>query len=184
MVWDHYQRGEIEAIRNYCETDVMNTWLVYLRFQYLRGQLDAPGLDEEYVRVRRLLDASDAPHWKAFREAWVQTDSAAAAAAVCRWLTGLVASNSPAETAEVLDLTLEGAGVLASPGGKRVLVPGALAGEQISFRRQRRRRNFDEGVLLEVLRPSPRARRSCLRILFALWRLFTAAPASPLPSWP
>jgi predicted PolB exonuclease-like 3'-5' exonuclease len=28
MVWDHYQRGEIEAIRNYCETDVMNTWLV------------------------------------------------------------------------------------------------------------------------------------------------------------
>jgi 23S rRNA (uracil1939-C5)-methyltransferase len=65
-----------------------------------------------------------------------------------------VASNSPAEIAEVIDLTLDGAGVVASPGGKRVLVPGALAGEQISFRRQRRRRNFDEGVLLEVLRPS------------------------------
>lgn len=65
-----------------------------------------------------------------------------------------MASNSPAEIAEVIDLTLEGAGVVASPGGKRVLVPGALAGEQISFRRQRRRRNFDEGVLLEVLRPS------------------------------
>lgn len=65
-----------------------------------------------------------------------------------------MASIAPAETAEVLDLTLEGAGVVASPGGKRVLVPGALAGEQISFRRQRRRRNFDEGVLLEVLRPS------------------------------
>ena len=59
MVWDHYQRGEIEAIRNYCETDVMNTWLVYLRFQYLRGQFDAQGLDEEHARVRRLLDASD-----------------------------------------------------------------------------------------------------------------------------
>ena len=66
-----------------------------------------------------------------------------------------VVSNPQAETAEVLDLTLEGAGVLASPGGKRVLVPGALAGELISFRRQRRRRNFDEGVLLEILRPSP-----------------------------
>lgn len=66
-----------------------------------------------------------------------------------------VASSAQPETAEVLDLTLEGAGVLVSPGGKRVLVPGALAGELISFRRQRRRRNFDEGVLLEVLRPSP-----------------------------
>jgi 23S rRNA (uracil1939-C5)-methyltransferase len=66
-----------------------------------------------------------------------------------------VASSSPAETAEVLALTLEGAGVVATPGGKRVLVPGALTGEQISFRCQRRRRNFDEGVLLEVLRPSP-----------------------------
>jgi 23S rRNA (uracil1939-C5)-methyltransferase len=65
-----------------------------------------------------------------------------------------VAHNAPAESAEVADLTLEGAGVVASPGGKRVLVPGALAGEQISFRRERRRRNFDEGVLLEVLRPS------------------------------
>lgn len=66
-----------------------------------------------------------------------------------------MAGNTPAEIADVIDLTLEGAGVVASPGGKRVLVPGALAGEQISFRRQRRRRNFDEGVLLEVLRASP-----------------------------
>lgn len=66
-----------------------------------------------------------------------------------------MAGNTPAEIADVIDLTLEGAGVVASSGGKRVLVPGALAGEQISFRRQRRRRNFDEGVLLEVLRPSP-----------------------------
>lgn len=65
-----------------------------------------------------------------------------------------VASTTPTETAEVIALTLEGAGVVAAEG-KRVLVPGALAGEQISFRRQRRRRNFDEGVLLEVLRPSP-----------------------------
>jgi 23S rRNA (uracil1939-C5)-methyltransferase len=63
-------------------------------------------------------------------------------------------SGSAAEIAEVIDLTVEGAGVVAGTGGKRVLVPGALAGEQISFRRERRRRNFDEGVLLEVLRPS------------------------------
>jgi len=58
------------------------------------------------------------------------------------------------EVAEVSALTLEGSGVLA-PAGKRVLVPGALAGEQVAFQRRRRRRNYDEGVLLEVRRPSP-----------------------------
>jgi 23S rRNA (uracil1939-C5)-methyltransferase len=58
------------------------------------------------------------------------------------------------ENAEVTGLTLEGSGVLA-PGGKRVLVPGALAGEEVTFQRRRRRRNYDEGVLVEVLRPSP-----------------------------
>lgn len=59
-----------------------------------------------------------------------------------------------AEIAEVTALTLEGSGVL-RPQGKRVLVPGALAGEEVSFHRRRRRRNYDEGVLVEVRRASP-----------------------------
>ena len=58
------------------------------------------------------------------------------------------------EIAEVSALTLEGSGVLA-PAGKRVLVPGALTGEEVAFQRRRRRRNYDEGVLLEVRRRSP-----------------------------
>ncbi len=36
-VWDAYQAGRIEAIRHYCETDVANTYLVYQRFQLIRG---------------------------------------------------------------------------------------------------------------------------------------------------
>ena len=31
-VWDKYREGGIGEIRDYCETDVLNTWLVYLRF--------------------------------------------------------------------------------------------------------------------------------------------------------
>lgn len=58
------------------------------------------------------------------------------------------------ELAEVVALTLEGSGVLA-PAGKRVLVPGALAGEEVAFQRKRRRRNYDEGILIEVRRSSP-----------------------------
>jgi 23S rRNA (uracil1939-C5)-methyltransferase len=60
------------------------------------------------------------------------------------------AAPKPPESARVSGLTLEGMGVL-DPGGKRVLVPGALAGEHIRFQRYRRHRNYDEGRLLEVI---------------------------------
>ncbi len=39
QVFDAYLAGDIESIRNYCETDVLNTYLVYLRFQLFRGRM-------------------------------------------------------------------------------------------------------------------------------------------------
>ena len=39
QVWGAYRRGDLAAIRNYCETDVVNTYLVFLRFQLMRGLL-------------------------------------------------------------------------------------------------------------------------------------------------
>lgn len=69
-------------------------------------------------------------------------------------MTSPVTAVPALEIADVAALTLEGSGVLA-PAGKRVLVPGALAGEEVAFQRRRRRRNYDEGVLLEVRRASP-----------------------------
>lgn len=76
MVWDHYLRGDVPAIRNYCETDVLNTYLIYLRFQHLRGILDAAGLEDEEARVRRFLDQADAAHWQAFSAAWLPRPAA------------------------------------------------------------------------------------------------------------
>jgi 23S rRNA (uracil1939-C5)-methyltransferase len=67
---------------------------------------------------------------------------------------GFVSPLPAPEIAEVTALTLEGSGVL-RPAGKLVLVPGALAGEEVAFQRKRRRRNYDEGVLVEVRRVSP-----------------------------
>lgn len=69
-VFDAYQNGEIRGIRDYCETDVLNTWLVYLRFQLIRGQLDEPGYDAELKLVRDYLSAENRPHFSAFLEAW------------------------------------------------------------------------------------------------------------------
>ena len=36
-VWDAFLDGQIDDIRSYCEADVANTYLVYLRFQVMRG---------------------------------------------------------------------------------------------------------------------------------------------------
>ncbi|HUL94997.1 MAG TPA: 3'-5' exonuclease [Usitatibacter sp.] len=69
-VYAAFQRGEIEAIRRYCETDVANTYLLYQRFQLIRGNLTAEAYARELAMFRAFLAASDAPHWKEFAEAW------------------------------------------------------------------------------------------------------------------
>jgi 3'-5' exonuclease len=69
-VWDAYLNGQIEMIRNYCETDVLNTFLVFLRFEMMRGRL----LREEYLgevaRVRDALALQAKPHFLEFLAAW------------------------------------------------------------------------------------------------------------------
>lgn len=69
-VWDAYLDGRIDVIRNYCETDVLNTYLIFLRFELMRGRL----LRDEYVaevgRVRETLQAQPRPHFQEFLAAW------------------------------------------------------------------------------------------------------------------
>jgi predicted PolB exonuclease-like 3'-5' exonuclease len=69
-VWDAWQTGEIAGIRDYCETDVMNTYLVSLRFRLMRGELSRPEYDEEILFVRGELKKLDKPHWHEFLAAW------------------------------------------------------------------------------------------------------------------
>jgi 3'-5' exonuclease len=70
QVWDAWQAGDLAGIRRYCETDVLNTWLIYLRFQQLRGQLTRLQHDEELARVRQFLGAANEPHFAEFLRAW------------------------------------------------------------------------------------------------------------------
>jgi 3'-5' exonuclease len=71
QVWPAYQRGEIAAIRDYCETDTLNTYLLYVRFERLRGHLTDAAYQAEIKLVREFLTAhAGAAHWKAFAEAW------------------------------------------------------------------------------------------------------------------
>ena len=69
-VWEAWQAGRIAEIRDYCETDVVNTYLVYNRFRRLRGELTAEEEIAEAEFVRSRLAEIEAPHWKQFVAAW------------------------------------------------------------------------------------------------------------------
>jgi len=70
-VWEAYQQGKLEEIRNYCETDVVNTYLVFARFQLMRGQFTRARYQQECELIRTVLAKSEAPHWQEFLEQWV-----------------------------------------------------------------------------------------------------------------
>jgi len=69
-VWDSYQAGDIEGIRNYCETDVLNTYLVYQRFELIRGHLGAGDYARVCDQVRDELKQAGRPHLTEFLQAW------------------------------------------------------------------------------------------------------------------
>ena len=67
-VWDAFQEGNIKGIRDYCETDVLNTWLVYLRFLLMKATLTPDGYDQEIALVKDYLEREARPHFLAFLE--------------------------------------------------------------------------------------------------------------------
>jgi len=73
-VWEAYLRGEIGQIRDYCETDVLNTYLIYLRFEQMRGNLGAVEYLQECQRVHQLLLHESKPHFTAFAESWQRSE--------------------------------------------------------------------------------------------------------------
>jgi predicted PolB exonuclease-like 3'-5' exonuclease len=70
LVWDAFQQGRLNEIRNYCETDVVNTYLVYVRFQMMRGVLSRQAYQRECALVREELTSLKLPHWQEFLAAW------------------------------------------------------------------------------------------------------------------
>jgi hypothetical protein len=80
QVWPAFQRGEIEAIRAYCETDVLNTYLLFLRFQKMRGALGVQAYEAEVATARAFVESqAHKEHWKAFGAAWRTAASRAGA---------------------------------------------------------------------------------------------------------
>lgn len=70
QVWPAYRQGRIGEIRDYCETDVANTYLMFCRFQLLRGHWTPEQYHEEMQLVHRHLDGLPGPHWREFLAGW------------------------------------------------------------------------------------------------------------------
>jgi len=71
-VWDNYQAGDIEGIRNYCETDVLNTYLVYLRFELMRGHVTPEQYEHECDLLKDSLGSENKEHLSEFLNVWQQ----------------------------------------------------------------------------------------------------------------
>ena len=69
-VWDKYLEGNLAGIRDYCETDVLNTYLVYLRFELINGNLTRAEYETECKLVRDTLTAENKPHFNEFLSLW------------------------------------------------------------------------------------------------------------------
>lgn len=69
-VWESFLAGELDAIRNYCEADTVNTYLLYLRFQLMRCAYTPERYQAELDLVRGTLERRSEPHWREFLSLW------------------------------------------------------------------------------------------------------------------
>lgn len=74
QVWDYFKRGDITTIRNYCETDVLNTYLIYLRLELLRGKLSKLQYQDECEKLQQYLTSENKSHFTAFLNHWQNHD--------------------------------------------------------------------------------------------------------------
>jgi predicted PolB exonuclease-like 3'-5' exonuclease len=66
-VWDQFCSGNLKSIRDYCETDVLNTYCVYLRFELMRGIFTQDDYALALQHLQRYLQIeTDKPHLQEF----------------------------------------------------------------------------------------------------------------------
>ncbi|UAW63860.1 3'-5' exonuclease [Mycoavidus sp. HKI] len=70
QVWQAFSEGRIDEIRRYCETDVVNTYLMYCRFQQMRGGFTPQEYEQEVMLVKEALAAEVGAHWAEYLAAF------------------------------------------------------------------------------------------------------------------
>lgn len=70
MVWDQHRAGNNEAIIAACDTNVLNIYLLYLRYRVLRNQLSQGEYEQACGQLRDYLQAQEAIHLQQFIAEW------------------------------------------------------------------------------------------------------------------
>ena len=70
QVWQEYCQGNLSGIRHYCETDVLNTYCVYLRFELMRGTLSHADYQQRIQQLRTMLREAPFAHLNAFAQSF------------------------------------------------------------------------------------------------------------------
>lgn len=70
LVWQAFSEGKLQEIRDYCETDAANTYLMFLRFELMCGHLNADEYQVEIKRIQEYLGQQESLHWQEFCAAW------------------------------------------------------------------------------------------------------------------
>lgn len=78
QVWPAWRDGQRASIHDYVEHDVLNTYLVFLRFERMRGALADDALQQREAQLRDYLQQEGKPHLEAFLSAWNHAGLAAA----------------------------------------------------------------------------------------------------------
>ena len=68
-----HDEGKIQEIRNYCETDVINTYLLYLIFQHHCGTLTTVTFQKCQENLKEFLikKSKEKPHFEQYLKAWL-----------------------------------------------------------------------------------------------------------------
>jgi len=74
QVREMFESGQIEAIRNYCETDVITTMLIFLRHQLFSGTLSAGAYERASLGIRHYLESEceQRPYLNEYLQAWAE----------------------------------------------------------------------------------------------------------------
>ena len=75
QVQSYFTQGRLSEIRAYCETDVLNTYLLFLRFEYMRGKMTQEQYQFQQENLKLLLNNPEQPHWQEFLKAWEEGES-------------------------------------------------------------------------------------------------------------
>ncbi|WP_462137291.1 3'-5' exonuclease [Candidatus Mycalebacterium sp.] len=70
-IWNAWQDGRLQEIKEHCETDVLLTYFLYVKFQQLRGILD---FGDEISFVKEHLQKMEGDHWKEVLDSMQEID--------------------------------------------------------------------------------------------------------------